>query len=42
MKEKYSAPSFEVVEFCMPDIITVISEPTTFVDVTGPIELPDL
>lgn len=42
MKEKYSAPSFEVVEFCMPDIITVSSESTTFVDVTGPIELPDL
>jgi hypothetical protein len=41
MKEKYSAPSFEVVEFYMPDIITVSSEPTT-IDVTGPIELPDL
>lgn len=42
MKEKYSALSFEVVEFCMPDIITVSSEPTTYIDVTGPIELPDL
>lgn len=41
MKEKYSAPSFEVTEFCMTDIITVSSEPTT-IDVTGPIELPDL
>lgn len=42
MKEKYSAPSFEVTEFCMIDIITVSSEPTTSIDVTGPIELPDL
>ena len=42
MKKIDSAPSFEVVEFCMPDIITVSSEPTTIIDVTGPIELPDL
>lgn len=42
MKEKYTAPSFEVTEFCATDIITVSSVPTTSIDVTGPIELPDL
>ena len=41
-KGDYSAPSFEVMGFCATDIITVSSESTTFVDVTGPIELPDL
>jgi hypothetical protein len=40
MKEKYSAPSFEVTE--LTDIITASSEQTTSIDKTGPIELPDL
>jgi hypothetical protein len=41
MKEEYSAPSFEITEFCTDDIITVSFEPTTN-DVSGPIELPDI
>ena len=41
MKEEYSAPSFDITEFCTDDIITVIFEPTTN-DVSGPIELPDI
>ena len=40
MKEKYSAPSFEVTE--LTDIITASRAPTTSIDKTGPIELPDL
>ena len=41
MKEEYSAPSFEITEFCPDDIITISTEPTT-PDVSGPIELPDI
>lgn len=41
MKEEYSAPSFDITEFCTDDIITVSFEPTTN-DVSGPIELPDI
>ena len=42
MKEEYSAPSFDITEFCTDDIITVSFEPTT-TDVSGrPIELPDI
>ena len=41
MKEEYSAPSFEITEFCTDDIITISSEPTTTY-VSGPIELPDI
>ena len=41
MKEQYSAPSFEITEFCTADIITISTEPTT-TDVSGPIELPDI
>ena len=40
MKEKYSAPSFEVTE--LTDIITTSSEQTTSIDKRGPIALPDL
>ena len=29
MKEEYSAPSFDITEFCTDDIITVSFEPTT-------------
>lgn len=29
MKEEYSAPSFEITEFCTADIITISTEPTT-------------
>ena len=41
MKEEYSAPSFDITEFCTDDIITISTEPTT-ADVSGPIELPDI
>ena len=40
MKEKYSAPSFEVTE--LTDIITASSEQTTSIYKPVPNELPDL
>lgn len=42
MKQRYTAPSFEVTEFETSDIITISSEPTTISGGPGPIELPDL